>query len=216
MGYFITFEGGEGSGKSTQLQCVAKYLNDLGISVVTTREPGGHPNAEDIRHLLLNGQPDRWLPMSETLLLYAARCEHFHRVITPALQNGSWVLCDRFVDSTLAYQGFGKGLDMLWLTDIYQHCTGGIYPHRTYLLDIDPAVGMTRAHSRRLAGAVIQEIDRFETLDMTFHQNVRKGFLWLAEHYASRICMIDAAQEVDTVFNHIIRDLEQCLLLTPG
>ena len=150
-GRFITFEGGEGGGKSTQLRLLAQRLGDLGGEVVATREPGGSPGAEAIRDLLVRGAADRWSAMTETLLMYAARRDHLERVIKPALDRGAWVLCDRFADSTRAYQGAAGGTDPAFIAELEAHVLGDIRPDLTLILDLPPEAGLARAASR--AGA---------------------------------------------------------------
>ncbi|MEO5363193.1 MAG: dTMP kinase [Magnetococcus sp. DMHC-8] len=199
-GRLITFEGGEGSGKSTQLTRLAARLRGRGLAVVTTREPGGCPVAEEIRHWLLRGKPGAITVKTELLLMLAARVEHVHQVIEPALRQGAWVLCDRFLDSTLAYQGYGRGMELAALHHWHAWALGTLLPHRTLLLDLEPAVGLARA------GGVVptgQQRDRFEQEDLAFHHRVRAGFRALAEAAPGRFRLIDATAGLEQVEQQI-------------
>lgn len=171
MGRFISFEGGEGSGKSTQLRRLAARLAAQGVPVATTREPGGTPGAEDIRGLLVEGEPGRWDGRVEALLVNAARADHVSRLIRPALAGDTWVLCDRYVHSTLAYQGAARGLDEAELRQLHAFATGDLWPDLTIVLDVDPALGLARAAGRTGAEA------RFEGEPPAFHKAVRERFL---------------------------------------
>lgn len=186
-GRFITLEGGEGAGKSTQIRLLAEALRAQGQPVVTTREPGGSPGAEAIRDLLVNGETGRWLPVSEALLLAAARYDHIQRTILPARARGQWVLCDRFADSTLAYQGAGHGLDPALLGQLRDMATAGLRPDLTLILDVDPAIGLSRAAARR-GGE-----DRYEQMDLGFHQRLRDAYLSIAQAEPDRCVVIDAS-----------------------
>lgn len=170
-GRFISFEGGEGSGKSTQLRRLAARLSAQDVTVITTREPGGTPGAEDIRSLLVEGEPGRWDGRVEALLVNAARADHVARLIRPALAEGKWVLCDRYVHSTLAYQGAARGLDEAELRQLHAFSTGDLWPDLTIVLDIDPALGLARAAGRAGGEA------RFEGEPPAFHKAVRERFL---------------------------------------
>lgn len=170
-GRFISFEGGEGSGKSTQLRRLAARLSAQDVTVITTREPGGTPGAEDIRSLLVEGEPGRWDGRVEALLVNAARADHVARLIRPALVEGKWVLCDRYVHSTLAYQGAARGLDEAELRRLHAFATGDLWPDLTIVLDVDPALGLARAAGR--AG----DEARFEGEPPAFHKAVRERFL---------------------------------------
>ncbi|AMW35198.1 dTMP kinase [Haematospirillum jordaniae] len=204
---FITFEGGEGSGKSTQIRLLADFLRQKGIGVAMTREPGGAPGAEEIRALLVRGEASRWDPVSEALLLYAARRNHVLQTIRPALMAGQWVLCDRFNDSTLAYQGVGHGLDPAFLDTLFQVSAEDTRPDLTFLLDIDPCVGLSRAERRGDAD------NRFESMHLSFHVRLREGFLSLAAKDQKRFRIIDAARSVDQVHQDIIKALGGLLTL---
>lgn len=170
-GRFISFEGGEGSGKSTQLRRLAARLSAQDVTVITTREPGGTPGAEDIRSLLVEGEPGRWDGRVEALLVNAARADHVARLIRPALVEGKWVLCDRYVHSTLAYQGAARGLDEAELRRLHAFATGDLWPDLTIVLDVDPALGLARAAGRAGGEA------RFEGEPPAFHKAVRERFL---------------------------------------
>jgi dTMP kinase len=192
-GYFITLEGGEGAGKSTQLRRLAAALAQKDIAVVTTREPGGSPGAEEIRALLVNGAPGRWDALTETLLVYAARADHVKCTIGPALLAGKWVICDRFTDSTYAYQGAGRGLARETIRRIDSVVLDDFTPHLTLVLDLDIETGLGRAGKRGPAES------RFENFDRTFHERLRQGFLDIAKRYPDRCVVIDAAQDEDAV-----------------
>jgi dTMP kinase len=192
-GRFITFEGGEGTGKSTQLKRLAARLEVEGREVVATREPGGSPGAEDIRALVLRGQADRWSPVTETLLMYAARRDHIERVIRPALERGAWVVCDRFSDSTRAYQGAAGGTDPALIAALETHIVEATRPDLTLIFDMPVSVGLERAHAR--AGAEM----RFESKGQAFHERLREAYLAIAEAEPGRCAMIDAAGSLDEV-----------------
>ena len=201
-GLFITLEGGEGSGKSTQIQLLARALTAIGIETTVTREPGGAPGAEQIRTLLVNGDTGRWDPLSEALLHYAARREHLRHTILPALADGRWVLCDRFADSTMAYQGYGHGLGREVITALHTAVVGALAPDLTLILDLPVEAGLARAASR--GGE-----DRYERMDKTFHQRLREGFLDIARHEPGRCVIIDAgeaAERVQSAIRSVVRD----------
>jgi dTMP kinase len=192
-GRFITFEGGEGAGKSTQLKRLAGRLRAAGLEVVATREPGGSPGAEAIRDLVLNGPADRWSPVTETLLMYAARRDHVERVIRPALARGAWVVCDRFADSTRAYQGAAGGTDPELIAALERYVLGEVRPDLTLIFDFPPESGLARAAAR--PGAEM----RFESKGMAFHERLRAGFLAIAAAEPERCALIDAAGSVEAV-----------------
>ncbi|MBL6945975.1 MAG: dTMP kinase [Rhodospirillales bacterium] len=198
QGVFITFEGGEGSGKSTQVELLGQALGGAGIDVIATREPGGAPAAEDIRALLVQGDTDRWSPESEALLNYAARAEHLRQTIRPALQSGKWVLCDRFADSTMAYQGYGHGLGRDWVGALHKLVIGDLQPDLTIILDIPVETGLKRASIR---GGV----DRYERMDVQFHERLRAGFLDIAERQPERCTVIDATGSIKEIQNAVRR-----------
>lgn len=192
-GRFITFEGGEGAGKSTQVGRLAARLTADGRDVVTTREPGGSPGAESIRELVLKGSADRWSPATETLLMYAARRDHIERVIRPALERGAWVICDRFADSTRAYQGAAGGVDPKFISALETYILEGTRPDLTLVFDLPADVGLERAHAR--AGSEM----RFESKGMAFHERLREGFRAIADSEPDRCALIDATAPMDVV-----------------
>jgi dTMP kinase len=199
-GRFITLEGGEGSGKSTQARRLADQLRAAGHEVVLTREPGGTPGAEAIRSLLVTGDTDRWTPWSEALLVTAARVDHVARVIRPALARGAWVICDRFVDSTRAYQGAGGGLADTALTALHDQAVG-LWPDLTLVLLLDEAEGLARAASRGTAEA------RFEALGRDFHARVQRFLADLPAREPQRCRAIPAGGSIDDVAAHIMAAL---------
>jgi dTMP kinase len=192
-GLLITFEGGEGAGKSTQVARLRPRVAALGREVVTTREPGGSPGAEAIRALLVQGEGERWSAMSETLLLYAARRDHIERVVAPALRRGAVVICDRYADSTRAYQGAGGGAPDGLIEALETHVLGAIRADLTLILDIPAEVGLARA-----AGRDHRET-RFEAKGLAFHRRLREAFLAIARAQPARCMVIDAAAEADRV-----------------
>jgi len=200
-GLFITFEGGAGSGKTSQIARLSESLAAAGLPVVLTREPGGVTGAEVIRQLLVEGKTDKWGVMAETLLFMAARAEHLERFVLPKLEEGAIILCDRFLDSTLVYQGIAKGLGVSYLQRLHSACFGNFMPDLTMLFDIDPAIGLERAGRRNSSET------RFEGMKMEFHQKVRQGFLDLARADAGRCAVIDAAKSSDEVHAAVIKTL---------
>ena len=193
QGYFITFEGGEGGGKSTQVRLLAGWLREQGQDVVQTREPGGSAGAERIRDLLVRGDADRWTPLGETLLHYAARAEHLERTIRPALAAGRTVISDRFADSTTAYQGYGHGVDLAFIAQLSRTIVNRNTPDLTLILDLPVEEGLRRAGAR--AGAET----RYEQMDADFHRRIREGFLTIARQEPSRCAIIDAASDIGAV-----------------
>jgi dTMP kinase len=194
-GRFITFEGGEGSGKSTQIKTLAERLNAAKVRAIVTREPGGSPGAEIIRHLVLSGMGKLLGPDAETLLFAAARDDHVHTVIQPALNQGIWVLCDRFSDSTRVYQGSLGHVAPGVLNAMQRVTIGDLKPDLTFILDIPVEVGMQRAAIRRGSGAP----DRFEAEDLKFHQELRDAYRQIAADDPQRCVLIDANTDTDTV-----------------
>jgi dTMP kinase len=192
-GRFITLEGGEGAGKSTQARRLAERLTARGRRVVVTREPGGSRGAEAIRALLVTGETDRWSPVTETLLMYAARRDHIERTIEPALAAGDWVVSDRFADSTRAYQGAGGGAPASLIQTLERHVLGETRPDLTLVLDLPVEVGLARAAGRNHAET------RFEAKGEAFHQRLREGFLAIARVEADRCAVIDAGQDEGAV-----------------
>lgn len=203
-GRLITFEGGEGSGKSTQIRRLAAVLEQRGQRILVTREPGGSPGAEDIRRLLVEGEPGRWDAVTEALLVSAARRDHVERVIRPALAAGQWVLCDRFYDSTTAYQGAGHGLAASILEELRRIALGDLKPDLTILLDLDIDAGLDRAQGRG------GKETRFERFDRAFHQRVRDGFLAIAGAEPERVRLINAADTPDAVAAAILALVDSC------
>jgi dTMP kinase len=194
---FITFEGGEGAGKSTQVARLTARLVNAGLDVVATREPGGSPGAERIRDLLVRGDPDRWSPVTETLLMYAARRDHIERVIQPALARGAVVVCDRFIDSTRAYQGAGGGAPSALIASLEMHVLDDTWPDLTLMFDLPVETGLTRAVGRGGGEA------RFEAKTFGFHQRLRAGFLEIARCEPQRCVVVDASSDVDTVAERV-------------
>lgn len=204
---FITFEGGEGTGKSTQALILSDHLKKIGIDVVLTREPGGSPGAEIIRNLLVTGSVDRWSTMTEVLLMYAARADHWQNTIKLALDAGKWVLCDRFADSTVAYQGYGRGVNKGFLQLLYLHIVGDIEPNFTFVFDLDVNEGLKRANSRMAGNTVIE--GRFEAMDITFHERIRNGFLEIAKKNPQRCSIIEANLHPSEIHRKIVRILQE-------
>jgi len=192
-GRFITFEGGEGGGKSTQLRRLAERLRAQGFEVVATREPGGSPGAESLRDLLVKGPTDRWSPLTETLILYAARRDHIERVIRPALDRGAWVISDRFADSTRAYQGAAGGVDPIFISELETVVLGATRPDLTLVLDLPAEEGLRRAGRRG------DDETRFEGKGLPFHDRLRSEFLAIAEREPARCRIVDAAQSIEAV-----------------
>ncbi len=201
QGTFITFEGGEGSGKTTQINRLSSYLTNKGYKVIATREPGGTPEAEKIREFLVKRDNGNWTPEAEVLLLYAARSMHLETIIKPALAEGKIVISDRFSDSTLAYQGYGHGYDINKIIALDALMIDAFKPSITFILDIPAADGIARS-TRRLADEALSMDrleDRFEQLDIAFHERLRQGFLKIAKTNPSRCHLIDATKDLDTV-----------------
>lgn len=201
VGKFITIEGTEGVGKSTNLGFVRDWLNARGKHVVVTREPGGTPLAEEIRHLLLSNRDESVFPLTELLLIFAARAQHLEQVVKPALARGHWVLCDRFTDSTYAYQGGGRGFDRAQIRQLETLVQGGLRPDMTLILDIDIELGLKRARQR-------SEPDRFEGETVAFFERVRGVYQTLAAGAPERYTLVDAGQPLAVVQENI----EQVLL----
>ena len=192
-GRFITFEGGEGAGKTTQLSLLSDCLRHAGIPMLLTREPGGSVGAEEIRKLLVTGEIGRWDAISEALLHFAARRDHVEKLIKPALEGGTWVLCDRFADSSMAYQGYGLGLGREKIEALQQYAIGGFLPDLTLVLDMPVEAGLARAAGRN------EGKSRYEQLDTGFHERVREGFRETAIAEPKRCIIIDAQDSVAAV-----------------
>lgn len=200
-GLFISLEGIDGAGKSTQSRLLAAHLRGLGREVIETREPGGAAGAEDIRKLLVEGDPDRWSPETEILLFSAARRDHLERTIAPALARGALVICDRFADSTRVYQGAARG-DLRDLVDDIHARVIGVEPDLTLILDMDPAVALARGLARQSGE------DRFEDMGLPFQERLRAGFQALARDFADRCAMVDANQAPEAIAQDIARIVE--------
>lgn len=208
-GLFITFEGGEGSGKSTQIKLLKTYFEQLGKEVVLTREPGGSTGAEEIRTLLLKGGASRWDKKTEMLLFTAARRDHLVKKIWPALKEEKIVLSDRFQDSTLAYQCFGYGYDEKIYEDagsLYHFIADDFKPDLTIILDIDPMIGLKRSMARQG-----NDEQRFEQMDISFHQNIRNAFLTLAKKEPERFIVVNADQEIEHIHQEIVTKMKERL-----
>ncbi len=192
-GLFITLEGGEGAGKSSQVARLKELLERRGHVIVTTREPGGAPGAEMVRKLLVEGPAERWDGTTEALLHFAARRDHLRSTVWPALERGAWVVCDRFADSTVAYQGCGHGVDRTMLDRLYEIAVGNFRPDLTLILDLPVEIGLGRAAARRGSET------RYESLPADFHDRVRRGFLEIAAADPGRCVVIDAARDLEAV-----------------
>ena len=202
---FISFEGGEGSGKTTQIKLLAKKLAKYG-DVITTREPGGTIEAEIIRNLLVRGKKNKWSGVVETLLLYAARKDHIDKVIVPNLNKNKWVLCDRFKESTIVYQGYGKNVDINLIKKLDKLITDNLTPSLTFILDIDPKIGLKR--SIRKANTET----RYEKMSLSFHNKIRKAFKKIASTNKRNFKLINANQDIDLIkdiiWNEVIKKID--------
>jgi dTMP kinase len=207
---FITFEGGEGTGKSSHSRDLAESLRKAGKVVVLTREPGGAPGAEDIRALLVTGTVGRWSPQAETLLNYAARESHLRETIRPALLRGELVLCDRFMDSTRAYQGFAGGGDLELIDALERKIVGATRPQLTLILDVDPELGLKRTKGRGGGSE-----DRFEKMGLEFHRKLRAGFLTIAAQEPQRCRVIDSSRPYAAVAEDIWRAVAPLVSQSP-
>ena len=198
-GKFITFEGGEGAGKSTQVKRLVRRLHAAGIDAMLTREPGGSPLAEQLRAVLLGGQAAHLGPLGEALLFCAARIDHIDSVIVPALNNGLWVVCDRFSDSTAAYQGALGQIDSDLMASLERVTVGRTRPDLTILIDVPPGVGLERARTRRASA----KTDRFEAEAMAFHEALRTAFLTIAKREPARVCVVNGNQPEEPIADAI-------------
>ncbi len=196
-GRFITFEGGEGAGKSTQVRRLVARLQARGLEVTATREPGGSPGAEAIRDLVLTGAADRWSPVTETLLMYGARRDHIERTIAPALARGAWVVCDRFADSTRAYQGGAGGVDPALIGALEAQILDGARPDLTLVFDLPVEVGLARAEAH--AQSAGHGETRFESKGLAFHERLRLAFRQIAAAEPDRCALIDASGSIEAV-----------------
>lgn len=208
-GRFITLEGGEGAGKTTHVQSVASYLQQQGVDVITTREPGGTKVSEAIRAVLLNPDLPDMHADTELLLMFAARSEHLRRKIIPALEQGQWVVCDRFTDATYAYQGYGRGLSLERIAELERWVQGDLRPDYTLLFDLDVETGMQRVRKRSMDHTVV--IDRFEREHTEFFNKIREGYLMRAAEFAGRFHILDAARPVEVVRQNITGILDMIL-----
>ena len=208
-GFFISFEGGDGAGKSTQIRRLADHLRQCSHKVVLTREPGGSPGAEAIRDLLVKGSADRWTPMSEALMMYAARADHLARVIKPALARGDIVITDRFADSSMAYQGIAGALGQTSITILHDLVVGEDDPDLTIILDLPVASGLARADKRAA------DESRFESKGLEFQESVRQAFLKIARENPDRCVVIDAAPAPEVVFGAVADAVEKALQSRP-
>lgn len=213
-GKFITLEGGEGVGKTTQLKVIQAFLQTSGKDVVMTREPGGTPRAERIRELLLGRDEESMPPSCELLLMFAARSTHLGNIIIPALHRGDWVVCDRFTDASYAYQGYGRGMPLEQIDQLENMVQGGLQPDVTFLLDATVQLGMQRAQQRHVSGQ--QQQDRFETEQLEFFERVRTGYHARAKMFPTRFQIIDASQSVEIVSAQITKVLTNMLQSSNG
>lgn len=199
-GSFVTFEGGEGTGKSTQIARLKSRLDDDGIRCLLTREPGGTPEAEAIRKDVLSSETSRWSALGELLLMNAARESHIRQVIRPALAQGVHVLCDRFMDSSRAYQGYAGGVSLDLIDRLEGEVVGDTRPDLTLIFDLDVVTGLARAGARSNALS-----DRFERMELSFHERLRAGFLEIAAADPARCVVIDASMGEDEVFEAVVK-----------
>lgn len=205
-GIFISVEGGEGAGKSTQVRLLAAALRERGVEVITTREPGGSEGAEAIRGLLMQGEVNRWSSHTEALLFAAARADHVEKVIQPAIGVGTWVICDRFVDSSRAYQGVAGGIDDAAVLALHGFGSRGLLPDRTFVLEVPPEIGAKRAAARDGEAA-----DRFAARSSGFHDDVAAAFRHYATAEPDRVRMIDASADVGAVHGAILAAIADLL-----
>ena len=200
---FITFEGGEGVGKSTQVKRLLVRLNRLNIESIRTREPGGTPKAEAVRAFILQGRSESWGAGAEAVLFAAARLNHVNQLIAPSLESGKWVISDRFHDSTRAYQGLTGGVDSRLIEGLEELALNGHAPDITFVLDMDPKTAFDRVNARELESALVATGDRFEREDLDWHRRLRQAFLDIAEHNAKRCVVLPANQSADALEQEI-------------
>lgn len=208
-GIFITLEGPDGCGKTTHAGKIAQYLKRMGFSVVRTREPGGTPVAEKIRRILLKVD-NRMSSEAELLLYEASRADHVTNLIRPALKKGKIVICERFCDATLAYQGYGRGLHKRDIKNLNKYCTGSLKPDLTILLDLPVSVGLQRVINAGTSGKPA-DMDRLEQEHISFHRRVRRGYLKIAAQEPRRVKIISSAQSISRVYEEIIKSLDKVL-----
>ncbi|MCC7035782.1 MAG: dTMP kinase [Alphaproteobacteria bacterium] len=209
-GVFITLEGGEGTGKSTQVKMLGAALAAAGLDAVMTREPGGTDQAERIRNLMIQRDAGNFDPLTEAMLMMSARREHLVNKIWPSMEQGKWVVSDRFVDSTRAFQGYGMGLDQGLIDRIYQMIAGDFQPDLTFVFDIDAEKGLSRSLKQLAVTADKNESteDRYERMGVPFHNRLRQGFLEIAKRFPDRCVIIDAAQDIATIHGQILKAIE--------
>lgn len=210
-GLFITFEGPDGSGKTTQIKKLARYFAEKHIDYILTREPGGTPISDVIRSIILDPASKGMTDKTEVLLYAASRSQHVEEKIRPALAAGKIVLCDRFIDASIAYQGYGLGLPIDKINAINQFASGGLVPNRTYMIDISPEAGRRRMEQRRGpaepgSGMAAGSLDRIERRELAYHKRVREGFRAVYRENKDRICLIDGDQQTGAVFSDILQD----------
>lgn len=205
LGKFITIEGTEGVGKTTNIAFIQQWLRSRNVDFITTREPGGTPLAEEIREILLSPRAEKMASSAELLLMFAGRAQHLEQVILPALKRGQWVICDRFTDATYAYQGFGRGMDHDLITNLETLVQGPLRPDFTLVLDIPVELGLQRAGER-------SSPDRFEQEEIAFFERVRKGYLRLVQRDPHRYLIIDASESLDNVQASIAKALSDFCL----
>jgi dTMP kinase len=206
-GLFITLEGPDGSGKTTQVAKIAEYLMQNKIDFIQTREPGGTRISDKIRSLILDPEHKEMHDLTEVLLYAASRAQHVHEKIIPALEAGKVVLCDRFVDASLAYQGFGLGVGELPVMQVNNIATSGLVPDRSYFIDVSPEVGRARMKARYGTG----NLDRIEQKDLSYHERVREGFQHIFKNQEKRILRVNGEQDPEMVFGEIVKDLDKLL-----
>jgi dTMP kinase len=221
MSYFVTIEGIEGAGKSTLRTRLSEFAESLGLEVVVTREPGATALGQNIRSLVLDAKNKNIHSIAELMLFAADRAQHLEEVVRPALARGSLVICDRYIHSTLAYQGYGRGLDIVQLKALNEFVTQGLRPHLVLLLDLPPELGLARAEnrSRRASGSFkslelgtdVGEWNKFEEQNLAFHKRIRDGFLELSRDPANRFCVLDASKDSEAVATHAISAISDLL-----
>lgn len=199
-GLFITFEGGEGVGKTTQINLLKSYLLNINYKVVCSREPGGTIEGEQVRKLLVSGYSKTWDPMSEALMFNASRRQHINKIIFPSLDKGNIVLCDRFIDSTIVYQGYAGSIEQSILKDLHKKFCYNLYPDLTFFLDLEASLGLKRTRKR----SDYKEENRFENFGLDYHNKISKGFNNLANNNKERIITIDASQSIEQISKNII------------
>jgi len=205
LGFFITFEGIEGCGKTTQIGHLTAYLEKTNRPFLLTREPGGTAIGDRIRQILLSSENSKMEPAAEFFLYMAARVQHIRQVVLPALQEGKIVLCDRYADATVAYQGYGRGLDLNWIEETHRRVLGSVKPRLTFLLDLPVEEGLRRAW-KRMENQAVKE-DRFEKEALAFHQRVREGYLLLARMEPQRIIVLDGMRDEQSLHQEIVNHL---------